>query len=134
MEESSFQAIYTGVYIVVFIAALTTALYLFNGITELAENTYEYGKVVTGQTVIEGTDVDELSYTDSDIISYYMNYVKKDKFENGSEPDNIASVSFNIGTTINSNLSYKQLLAKIRNKEYILVTTNVEDAFEIRKK
>lgn len=42
MEESAFQAIYTGVYIVIFIVSLTTALYLFNGISKLAEDSYEY--------------------------------------------------------------------------------------------
>ncbi len=42
MEESAFQAIYTGVYIIIFIVALTTSLYLFNGISDLAEKSYEY--------------------------------------------------------------------------------------------
>ena len=92
MEESAFQAIYTGVYIVIFIISLTTALYLFNGISSLAELSYDYGKIVTNQSVIESPNVESLYIDANQAISYYVNYVKKDEYD--EVPDGITKVSF----------------------------------------
>lgn len=81
--ENSYEALYTGVYLFVFVAAMTIAVYLFQGVNDLANNSYDYGKVVTGDAVIE-TDTEEAKYLSrEDLISYYFNYIKKDNYEDG---------------------------------------------------
>ena len=81
--ENSYEALYIGVYLFVFVAAMTIAVYLFQGVNDLADRSYDYGKVVEGNAVIE-TDTDEMKYLSrEDVISYYMNYIAKD---NGSKP------------------------------------------------
>lgn len=129
MEESSFQAIYTGVYIVIFIAALTTTLYLFNGINSLAENSYNYGNVITGKTVIEAPNENELNLNGNDIVSYYFNYVKKDKYESGSIPADISNIDINI----NNNYSYSRLITAVQNKNYFLKVNDI-NSFAIVEK
>lgn len=134
MEESSFQAIYTGVYIVVFIAALTTTLYLFNGINTLSENSYEYGNVITGQTLIEAPNYNELNLDGNDIISYYFNYVKKDRYEASDIPSNLPSVDMMSNTNIsNYNYSYSTLINKVQSKNYYL-KANGTNSFTIIEK
>ena len=69
--ENSYEALYIGVYLFVFVAAMTIAVYLFQGVNDLANNSYDYGKVVTGDAVIE-TDTEEAKYLSrEDLISYY---------------------------------------------------------------
>ena len=116
MEESAFQAIYTGVYIVIFIVSLTTALYLFNGISAVAEEAYEYGNKVTDQTVIEPPDPESLKISDSQAISYYMNYIRND---DGSSDDETMAVTFNNSTGIrNDYTTYVNLINILKGKSF----------------
>lgn len=101
--ENSYEAIYTGVYLFVFVAALTIALYLFQGVNDLADRSYDYGKVVEGNAVIE-TDTEEKKYLSrEDLISYYFNYIKKDNYENGEVPSGLPGLTIIYGgNTLNS--------------------------------
>lgn len=120
--ENSYEALYTGVYIFVFVAALTIALYLFQGVNELADNAYDYGKTVDSSAVIEtDTDVEDSKYLSrEDVISYYFNYIKKDNYED-VDVSGMPTVTIN-GITTN-NLSYSALVSSLsidKDKKYEL--------------
>lgn len=122
--ENSYEAIYTGVYIFVFVAALTIALYLFQGINELADVSYDYGKTVTAGGVIE-TDTEDKKYlTKSDVIVYYCNYVKKDNNEQ-------SSIDFKVNVGL-QNLNYKGLMDNLAEGNYELIQTG-KNSFEIKQ-
>lgn len=111
--ENSYEAIYTGVYLFVFVAALTIALYLFQGVNDLADRSYDYGKVVEGNAVIE-TDTEEKKYlSKEDVISYYMNYIKKDN-------NNITDFELELDGMISTSLNYHYLLSNLQDVKYEL--------------
>lgn len=122
--ENSYEALYTGVYLFVFVAAMTIAVYLFQGVNDLADRSYDYGKVVEGNAVIE-TDTDEMKYLSrEDVISYYMNYIAND---NGSEPG--FEIVFE-GKP--KNYSYKNLINNLQaDAKYKLTLEG--DTFKIKK-
>ncbi len=126
MEESSFQAIYTGVYIFVFIAALTTTLYMFRNVNELAENAYNYGEIATNQSVIQAPSED-YKITGEELISYYFNYIKKDKYESDTN-EYVQNINLKIDGITNNNLPYRNLLNSISSdREYNIKVTNVNN-------
>ena len=112
MEESSFQAIYTGVYIFVFIAALTTTLYMFRNVNELAENAYNYGESATTESVITAS-VEKTNLTREDVISYYFNYIRKDKYDDRNENDYTKNIKLDVDG-IRNNMGYKALINSLR--------------------
>ncbi len=124
MEESSFQAIYTGVYIFVFIAALTTTLYMFRNVNELAENAYNYGESVTTESVITAP-AEKTNLTKEDVISYYFNYIKKDKYDEGSPNTN--TINLKINGIAQSNKSYKELINNLNADSYTLTIEKYDD-------
>ena len=129
MEESSFQAIYTGVYIFIFIAALTTTLYMFRNVNELAENAYNYGESVTTQSVITAP-VEKTNLTKEDLIAYYFNYIKKDKYNNESGQEENAYTQ-NITLTINgisqTSINYKNFIARVKSLSGNSFTLKITD-------
>ena len=134
MSDSAFEAIYTGVYIFVFIAALTIALYMFRNINELAENSYEYGIEMTSGTLIQDTEQKDRLLEANDVISYYYNYVDYDI----SDYKNVhVTIKDKNGTIINSGVNYNNLKGRLGNEKYrikcIRVDTNGEYYFEIYK-
>lgn len=87
MGDSAYQAIYTGVYVFVFIIAMSATIYLFMTIIDYAELSYNYGNTALDSNLIENIPTTKYQLlTGSDVITYYYNYVKKDKYE-GSESD-----------------------------------------------
>lgn len=122
--ENSYEALYTGVYIFVFVAALTIALYLFQGVNELADSAYDYGKAVEDNALVEtNTDIEESKYLSrEDVISYYFNYIKKDNYESGTDVEGLQTLTIN---GINaSNLSYKDLISNLKSSYYQLTINN----------
>lgn len=88
MEESAYTALYTGTYIMVFIIALTTTLFLFNNIVNYADLAYEFDETVVDNSVILNAPVNENQIlTCEDVISYYYNYIAND-ISNGEKLDN----------------------------------------------
>ena len=59
MEDSAFEALYTGAYIFVFIVALTITIYLFSSITNFADLAYEYNNDVQSGATIVDTPVEQ---------------------------------------------------------------------------
>lgn len=90
------------------------------------------GNLVTGQTIIEAPDTEEMYISDSELISYYMNYVIKDKFKDTSSANIEKSVKIdfiNSGTYKNYS---KNLINNIKEKNYSLSVED-EDNFKIKK-
>lgn len=124
--ENSYEAIYTGVYLFVFVAALTIALYLFQGVNELADRSYDYGKIVSGDAVIE-TDTEDAKYlSKEDVISYYFNYIKTDNYED--VPSGLPNLTINYsGNTLSSSSgndkTYSFLKANLPEGSYVLTSS-----------
>ncbi len=130
--ENSYEALYTGVYLFVFVAAMTIAVYLFQGVNDLANNSYDYGKVVTGDAVIE-TDTEEAQYlSKEDIISYYMNYIKKDNYDENNDDKELQLPVVEIDGINTNNLEYSELLGKLSKKNYYITKSSTSNKFIIK--
>lgn len=122
MEDSAYQALYTGVYVFIFIIAISATIYLFVNMLDYSELAYEYGNKVTEGNIIE--NISDLRYRllkGSDVIAYYFNYVKNDKYE---KSDSINS-QYNVeiwdknGSRINENdLNYSKIKERIGYDNY----------------
>ena len=78
MGDSAYQAIYTGVYVFVFIIAMSATIYLFMTIIDYAELSYNYGNTALDSNLIENIPTTKYQLlTGSDVITYYYNYVKR---------------------------------------------------------
>ena len=88
MEDSAFEALYTGAYVFVFIIALTVTIFLFSSITDFADLAYEYEETSGDSSVIVDTPVNQnlLLFSD-EVMSYYYNYVKKDIYGDDSKKE-----------------------------------------------
>lgn len=127
MEDSAFEAIYTGVYIFIFIAALTMTLYMFKNVNELAERSYEYGIVATGDRLIEATEEPDKILDKSDIISYYYNYVNIDNYEDNYE----TYLKISKIKELNSELSYNGLIQNLNDNNYSIQVNESKNNFKI---
>ena len=84
MDSSAYEAIYTGVYIFIFIIALTVAIVLFNSITNFADLAYEFTNRIDSNSTIVQAPVEENLLLDSNkVLSYYYNYIQKDLYGDG---------------------------------------------------
>lgn len=112
MEDSAYTALYTGTYVMVFIIALTTTLYLFNNIVNYADLAYEFDETVTDSSVILNAPTNENQIlTSYDVVSYYYNYIAND-----------LSAGVKLDDTYNLKIYYST--AKDQNKEIKLTTDN----------
>ncbi len=87
------------------------------------------GNLVTGQTLIEAPAEENLYINDSQVVSYYMNYVKKDKYSSNI-PNSISKVSFSDSRLRANDIKYKDLIDYIKGKNYQLRLTDI-DQFQI---
>ena len=80
MGENATEGIFIGVYIFVFVVALSGTIMLFYNINEYANLSYEYGKMVDNSgTLIEGVPATTYRVVTADeLIGYYYNYIKGD--------------------------------------------------------
>ena len=136
--NNAFEALYTGVYIVIFITSVTIALFLFRSINEFAEDSYNYGNQATSESLIEATGETNLTLSADEVIPYYFNYVKKDIYQERSQNE----LNFNItiygnnGSALANNLDYNGLRTRLGNYTYILKCTGEtagKPNFEIRR-
>ena len=134
MENSAFEAMYTGVYIFVFIAALTMTLYMFKNVNEVSENSYEYGMNTTSQSLIDESSEKDRILNANDVISYYYNYVDYDitDFKNVH-----VEIKDRNGAILSSGISYNDLKSRLGTENYRLKCVRVnsygEYYFEIYK-
>lgn len=111
MEESTSQAIYTGVYVLVFIMSLTITLYLFGSIIDFSDLAYEYNvKSEDNSTIIDAPAEANRLLTGEEVLSYYYNYVKHDLYTEKVSPVNY-NVDIKIGVSKEdlNNMSLLQL-------------------------
>ncbi|MDD2375951.1 MAG: hypothetical protein PHD15_01675 [Clostridia bacterium] len=103
MENSAYEILVTSVYVFVFIIATSITIYLFLSTITLADKVYEYGKVVSSDSIIETTSAPtNNTITGSELLTYYYNYKSSDKY--GTSLDSIYNFT-NIEPVSNINLN-----------------------------
>lgn len=126
--ENANEAIYLGVYTMIFVIALSLTIFLFSSLMTYTEDAYEYmHKATTDSVNVTGDENRHLILNGQEVISYYYNYIKKDSFSDKDYNSDIV-VTINLNTKNESplllekeNISYKELLNKIgANNKYIL--------------
>ncbi len=139
MEDSAFEALYTGAYVFVFIIALTVTIFLFSSITDFADLAYEYEETSGDSSVIVDTPVNQnLLLSSDEVMSYYYNYVKKDIYGDDSKKE-----SYNViiktkakdeaGADLSvisgeSDMTISELSARLgKNNKYILRYKSVDN-------
>ena len=122
MEDSAYQALFTGTYIVVFIMALTVTLYLFNSISEFAELAYEFNVTSEDSSTIINAPVEaNRLLTGEEVLSYYYNYVKHDLYTEKESPINYKVTITGINTNELKDKSLYEVAQKIGvDNKYIL--------------
>lgn len=122
MEESAYQALYTGAYIIVFITALTVTLYLFNSINDFADLAYEFNtNIENNATIINAPVGANRLLTGEEVISYYYNYIKNDLYTQKESNINYIVTINGVNTNELANKSLKGVAEKINpNSKYIL--------------
>ena len=134
--ENANEAIYLGIYTMIFVIALSLTVFLFSSMLDYSEDAYEYMHSLGNDAVIVNAPANRhLLINGQDVISYYYNYIKKDRFSDEDYNNNVI-VSINLHTNDGSTLmlededmSYKDLLEKVGlNNKYILtVGDNTND-------
>lgn len=128
MEESTFDAIYIGVYVFVFIIAVSSAVFLYQSISEYAEQAYEYSHMIDSGSLILNTETSRNRIlTGDEVLNYYYNYVKQDNYgEQKVETNYTVLINLNSKTETenlltNTNLRYKEVAEQIGlNNQYLL--------------
>lgn len=88
MEDSGYNSLMMGVYIFIFIIATSLTVYLFKTTVDFADKAYEYGKVTTGDSVIETTAAPKYNtVTGAELLTYYYNYKSPDKYGTTTTPN-----------------------------------------------
>lgn len=127
MEESAYEALFTGTYVFVFIIALTVTLYLFNSMLDFSDLAYEFNTTVEDKSTIINAPVEENRLlTGEEVLSYYYNYVKNDLYTQKDAPINYnitikkTATGGSINNTLNS-MKLNQVASEIGiNNRYIL--------------
>ncbi len=126
--ENTNEAIYIGVYTMIFVIALSLTVFLFSSLMDYSDNAYEYMHQTGNDALVVDVPVNRhLILSGQEVMSYYYNYIKKDRFSDEDYNNNIV-VKINLNTKDenellleNTNLTYKELVAKVGlNNKYIL--------------
>lgn len=134
--ENANEAIYLGVYTMIFVIALSLTIFLFSSLMTYTEDAYEYmHKSTTDSVNISGDENRHLILTGQEVLSYYYNYIKKDNYSDKNY-DSSTVVTINLNTKNETplmlekdNISYKELLNKIgvQNKYILTVGSNTTE-------
>ncbi len=125
MENSTFEAIYTGVYIVIFIAALTITIFLFKTTNDYADLAFEYNERALDESVIINAPVQKFRLiTGNEVISYFYNYIKRDVFgDSKTQIEYVVTIKNQSGTTIISSDTNVTPQATINSTTFSKLTT-----------
>ena len=81
MEESAYNSLMLGVYIFIFVTAISLTVFLFSSTVEYADKAYEYGKLTAADSIVETTSAPKYNVvTGAELLSYYYNYKDPDKY------------------------------------------------------
>lgn len=141
MGDNAAEGIFIGVYIFIFVVALSATITLFTMINNYAELSYEYGKQVADDaSLIENVPTEtHRVITGSQLISYICNYTLEDEYATkGSSGLKITYkdsdekvITFSVEG--NNKDSYKTIISKINiNGKYTLKYISNKE-FEIQE-
>lgn len=126
--ENVNEAIYIGIYTMIFVIALTLTMFLFSSLMSYSDRAYEYMHSMNNNGVIMNAPANRyLLLNGQEVVSYYYNYIQKDKYLN-KDYDDKTIVNINLHTSAETplyltqdNLSYKEAIEKIGlTNKYIL--------------
>lgn len=126
--ENVNEAIYMAVYTLIFVMALSLTIFLFSSLMDYSDEAYEYMHSLNNNGVVLNAPVNRhLLLNGQEVISYYFNYIQKDKYLNRDYDDKTV-VSINLNTRNDSpayltqeDLTYKEAAEKIGiTSKYIL--------------
>lgn len=126
--ENVNEAIYIGVYTMIFVIALTLTIFLFSSLMSYSDEAYEYMHSIDNNGVLLNAPANRyLVINGQEVISYYFNYIQKDKYLD-KDYDEKTVVTINLNSSSESpqyltqdDLTYKELLEKIGiNNKYVL--------------
>ena len=143
MESSATQAIYTGTYIFVFVAALTVSLFLFNSILDFSNLAYEFeGKIESNEVIVNAPVEANRLLTADEVASYYYNYIVKDQYSVASDTNNKEIEKYDVKITGTSESlkdagKYKTKYADVikalgKDNKYILRYDSIENSGKIK--
>lgn len=122
MEDSGYNSLMIGVYIFIFLLATSLTVYLFSTTVTVADKAYEYGKVTTGDSVIETTSAPKYSIiTGAELLTYYYNYKSPDKYGTTNTPNYDFSNINDVGIDINRSYALIYSTANTGSKPVITV-------------
>ncbi len=134
--ENANEAIYLGVYTMIFVIAMSLTIFLFSSLMDYTDEAYDYMHKATDDSVNITANINRhLILTGQEVLSYYYNYIKKDNFSDKDYNSNVV-VSINLNTKNEAplmlekdNISYKDLLNKIgaSNKYILTVGSNTTE-------
>ena len=136
MESSATQAIYTGTYIYVFVAALTVSLYLFNSILDFSNVAYEFeGKIEENEVIVDvPVEANRLLSAD-EVASYYYNYIVKDQFEDTENTNNeIEKYNVKILDKNSNEIDFKNSGMEIKNYKSVIDKLGAEKKYILKYK
>ncbi len=126
MEDSAYNSLMMGVYIVIFVMATSITIYLFSSTIEFAEKAYEYGKLSTGDSIVE-VPVNTIynTVTGAELLTYYYNYKSPDKYGTTVIPgynfSNLEDI-YNAGIVLDSTYTLKYSSVVTGLRPVIIVT------------
>lgn len=141
MGDNAAEGIFIGVYIFIFVVALSATITLFTMINNYAELSYEYGKQVADDaSLIENVPTEtHRVITGSQLISYICNYTLEDGYATKGSSGLEITYKDSDGKVItfsvkeNNKDSYKTIISKIKiNGKYTLKYISNKE-FEIQE-
>lgn len=136
MGDNAAEGIFIGVYIFIFVVALSATITLFTMINNYAELSYEYGKQVADDaSLIENVPTEtHRVITGSQLISYICNYTLEDEYATKGSSGVTITYKNSKGEKITFNGdSYKTIISKINiNGKYTLKYISNKE-FEIQE-
>lgn len=130
--ENANEAIYIGIYTLIFVIALSLTIFLFSSLMNYTDEAYDYMHKQSNDAVMVTGEVNRhLILTGQEVLSYYYNYIKKDRYSDETvNSDTIVTINLNTKNETplildNKNLTYKEVSNKIgMNSKYILSVDN----------
>ena len=115
----------------IFVVALSITIFLFSSLMNYSEEAYDYMHMSSNGAVLVNVPVNRhLILNGQDVISYYYNYVKKDRYSDSTYNSNTV-VNINLNTKNESpviltsdTITYKELLEKISLTDKYILTVD----------